>query len=223
MTFRDEFIANLPSDPGDALIVLADRAQDWLQSDHRGDDGVEALYIRTIFQRFLDRYNIEVDVYNSTGEDLPSIHDYIRAITKFSGSRVVDQLLDKYDVERGDPQYGTAILDSSEKDEVHSHISAIRRIIEESTLDTRKKNALFGRLNDLAIEVDRIGTKTDRFFSFMADLGFALGEFGNNAKPLIEEVRGMIKTISRARARQEGVSLPSDDEPLKLPTPSASD
>jgi hypothetical protein len=61
---------------------------------------------------------------------------------------------------------GYAVLDGEEKKEVHDHIAKIRVIIQESKLADRKKNNLFDRLSELSAEVDRNGTRTDRFFAF---------------------------------------------------------
>jgi hypothetical protein len=223
MTFREEFVANLPADPAEAIVILADRAQMWLDTPDTGNASTDSIYIRTIFKRFLERYSIGFTVESSDDDDpLPSISDYLKAITRFAGHRVVDRLLDAYDVERGDPQFGVATLTSDEKSDIHSHIDAIRTIIEESDLSARKKNALFGRLNGLAQEVDREGTRTDRFFAFAADAAFVLGDMDNQAEPFLKEVKDILKIVSRARAKNEGVALPPGEEILKLPSPNKS-
>jgi len=219
MSFRDEFIADLPSDPGEAIVTLSDRAQTWMDRPPAPDDEVNGIYIRTIFKRFLERYDIGAKVENTSGEDLPNVPDYVKAITKFAGQRIVDQLLDNYDLERGDPQFGVTSLTTEEKSAIHKHLDTIRVIIEKSRLGTRKKNALYGRLNGLAKEADLDGTKTDRFFAFAADAAFVLGEMAENAKPFINEVKEVLKIVGRARARSEGVALPKGDEVLKLPSP----
>ena len=220
MSFREDFVSNLPADPGEAIVVLADRAQLWLETPDDGGHSTDSIYIRTIFKRFLERYDIGIAVESKDPDDsLPSVPDYLKAITRFAGHRVVDRLLDAYDVERGDPQFGIATLSASEKDEVHSHIDAIRKIIEESSLGTRKKNALFGRLNSLAQEVDREGTRTDRFFAFAADAAFVLGDMANKAEPFLKEVKDILKIVTHARAKNEGIALPEGEEILKLPSP----
>jgi len=220
MSFREDFVSNLPGDPGEAIVVLADRAQVWLDTPAMGDHSTASIYIRTIFKRFLERYDIGFTVESSDPEDdLPSVPDYLKAITRFAGHRVVDRLLDTYDIERGDPQFGVAKLTADEKDEIHIHLDAIRKIIEESELSVRKKNALFGRLNGLAQEVDREGTRTDRFFAFAADAAFVLGDLANKAEPLLKEVKDILKIVTHARAKNEGIALPEGEELLKLPFP----
>lgn len=219
MSFRDTFIADLPADPGEAIVTLADRAQNWMEGPSQPDDGVNSIYIQTIFKRFLERYDIGALVENTTNDDLPSVSDYVKAVTKFAGQRVVDRLLDGYDVERGEPQFGVTALTPSEKGEIHTHLDALRSIIEESRLETRKKNALYGKLNGLAKEADLDGTRTDRFFAFAGDTAFVMGEMAENAQPFLHEVKEILKIIFRSRARSEGVALPPVDEILKLSPP----
>ncbi len=221
MGFRDEFVANLPADPGEAIVILADRAQSWMDRPKAPDDAVNAIYMQTIFKRFLERYDIGANVEKTSDpdDDLPSVNDYVKAVTKFAGQRVVDRLLDNYDVERGDPQFGVTSLTSDEKGEIHTHLDAMREIIEKSRLDTRKKNALYGKLNRLAKEADLDGTRTDRFFAFAGDAAFVLGEMAENAQPFLNEVKEILKIVSRSRARSEGVALPEGDEVLRLPSP----
>jgi hypothetical protein len=114
---------------------------------------------------------------------------------------------------------GYAILDSEEKKELHKHIEKIRTIIEKSAIEDRKKNSLFERLNDLVREVDRNGTRTDRFFAFAGELSFYIGQFAKNAKPAIEEAKAILKIIWGARERHDGTKLPRPDDVLLLPDP----
>jgi hypothetical protein len=114
---------------------------------------------------------------------------------------------------------GYAVLEGEEKKEIHRHLSKIRSIIESSSLDDRKKNSLFERLSDLAREVDRNGTRTDRFFAFAGELGFYIGQLAENAKPAIEQAKSILKIIWRARERHDGTKLPRPDDALLLPEP----
>lgn len=115
--------------------------------------------------------------------------------------------------------FGYAILTKEEKQAIHNHIDAIRKIIDSSDLDDRKKNSLIDKLTGLSKEVDRNGTLTDRFFAFAGDLGFCLGAFAKNAKPLIKEVKEILKIVTRSRARNENIELPHSGEVLSLPEP----
>jgi hypothetical protein len=119
--------------------------------------------------------------------------------------------------------FGYAILTEQEKEAVQAHLEEVRAIIEKSELDDRKKNTLFDRLSELQREVNRNGTRTDRFFAFASDLGFASGQFAKNAKPLFKEVKDILTIVTKARARTENVKLPSNGQVLLLPEPDSQD
>jgi hypothetical protein len=115
--------------------------------------------------------------------------------------------------------FGYTVLSKEEKESIHSHLEKIRKIIEDSKLEDRKKNALLDALANLARDVNRNGTRTDRFFAFASELGFCLGDFAKKAKPLFDEVKAILKIVTRARARDENIQLPSNGEILTLPEP----
>lgn len=135
-----------------------------------------------------------------------------RAVIKRNGKEVLDASMAK--------TIGYAVLEPDEKTEIHKHIERIRALVDASGLDDRKKNNLFDRLAGLASEVNRNGTRTDRFFAFASELGFSIGQFAKDAKPAIDETKEILKIVTRARGRHEGLKLPEGDVVLSLPEPS---
>jgi hypothetical protein len=115
--------------------------------------------------------------------------------------------------------FGYAVPDANEKAAILKHIEKIRSLIEQSQLEDRKKNSLFEYLSALTLEVNRNGTRTDRFFAFASEVGFCLGQFVQETKPVFDEVKDVLRIITRARARQDGVKLPPGEEVLSLPQP----
>ena len=113
--------------------------------------------------------------------------------------------------------FGYAILDADEKKEIHAHITKIRKLIDQSQLDDRKKNSLFERLTSLAMEVDRNGPGRMNSLRSQAKLPSRPGNFAKKAKPMFDEVKDILKIITRARARHDGISLPPGAEILSLP------
>lgn len=53
----------------------------------------------------------------------------------------------------------------------------------------------------------------DRFWGLVGDAGVAIGEFGADAKPIVDRIRELTGIIWRAQARAEGIEG-SDDPPL---------
>lgn len=228
MASLDDFISDLPSQPSRAIVMFADRVNKTIIGKNLQSKKPEEYdAIATFATKFCSRYKIPVNLAAKSASI--SSFEYMKqviAIITNNRSNILAQSLDseveglilQYDSSSSE-SFGVARLNAEEKKSIHQHIQRIRTIIQQSSLPDRKKNALYERLTLLTKEVDQHGTVTDRFFSFVADLGFVLGDFGKNAKPLLDEARGMIKALSRARARQEGISLPPGDEPLRLPSP----
>ncbi|MCC8954112.1 hypothetical protein H8B02_11760 [Bradyrhizobium sp. Pear77] len=136
-----------------------------------------------------------------------------RAVMKAKGKEVLDAATAK--------TIGYAVLEPDEKTAILAHIEKIRTLVEASGLDDRKKNNLFSRLAALTSEVNRNGTRTDRFFAFASELGFSIGQFTKDAKPAIDETKAILKIVTKARSRHEGLKLPEGDVVLSLPEPSA--
>jgi hypothetical protein len=211
MSVLDDLTKDLPSNRGEALLVFADRVHD-IQSKL---DANSAAAITAFLKRFSSKYSLmKFDFLRSNYPNdvaFMSAHiDHVRRlrseILSSSLEARIDEMLSEYEAK------------TEEKKKIHEHLARIRKILEESDLSDRKKNKLFERLNDLAREVDTQGTLTDRFFAFAGDVGFVLGDMTTKAKPLLQEVKEMLRIVTRSRARQEGISLPPGDEVLSLPS-----
>jgi hypothetical protein len=117
-----------------------------------------------------------------------------------------------------DNAVGYAALTPEEKKDCHKHLSKIRDIIEASDLDDRKKNNLFDHISQLSREIDKNGTRTDRFFAFASDFAFVMGDFARKAEPLTKELKSILRIVTKARARKEQTKLPAGDEVMQLPS-----
>jgi hypothetical protein len=233
----DALFEGLPSDPYAASVELLRRVNDHFIDD-RSHSNSEAQYsiANGIFAAFYEANHFQmpnpVGFKSGNGvEDLIEWHRsqpqrqyeafrnqimefhalYMRSVAK----RAISLKITK--------AFGYAVLTSEEKEKIHSHLSRVRKIIERSQLDDRKKNSLFDSLSKLERDVDRNGTPTDRFFAFMGDMGFCLGELAHSAGPAIKEVKEILKIITQARARNEQVQLPPSGEILTLPEPPTSE
>jgi hypothetical protein len=229
-----ELAKDLPEQPKAAIYLFASRVSRRF-FDQRGGENLikdsvvdsELAAVRLFYARFFSKFGIQLD--DDVVEPEFDDKEFVESVTffivsnksKFTSPEIeteIDELIDGIAAKGGDT-FGVAHLNEQEKIKIHSHIEKIRRLVSESDLSERKKNALFERLNALSLEVDQYGTRTDRFFAFMGDAAFCLGDMTKKAAPFIEEVKNVIKIVSRARARQEGVSLPPGDEPLSIPAP----
>ena len=123
-----------------------------------------------------------------------------------------DNILDAIFNDLTETEFGFAELKKEEKKKIHELISDLRQLIESSKLNPRKKNALFSRLSELELEVDKRNTRTDRFFGVFSEMGFALGDFGEKAKPMFDRMREILEIVYNNRAKNEGVGLPPPSE-----------
>ncbi len=221
MSFRENFLENLPDDPAEALFLLSDRAEDWMRGqDQVSDYGNQDRYIcRLLLDLLEESYPDSVaDVESCTaeGEGQGQLECCIRVITSIAATHDAAKLTAQFGSKN---TLGIAELTQEEKQKAHEHLNFIREVIEKSTLDDKKKNALLKTLNKLATEIDKIGTKTDQFFAFFSELGFYFGEFGRDSKPLWDSANETLKILTKSRAKKENISLPKNDKILQLPEP----
>ena len=227
-----EIINDLPSRPVDALAVVADRARTRIinpsATPGHSDD---YMAIVTFIDRFSKRFNlgIEFPQLDASAGNYQRLVAYVNEIRSLgvnavekNASKEIDELIYSHEG-LSDNSFGLAHLNEDEKRKILQHLEQARLIIQSSEISDRKKNALLERLSDLIKEVYLYGTSADRFFAFAGDLGFVLGDMAEKAKPLIDEIKEVLKLVTRARARQEGISLPSGDQVLQLTPPDESE
>jgi hypothetical protein len=229
----EKLFADLPSDPYSASYELLLRINNFLRSKTAPTDA-DYTIVNGFIEAFYESHSWKVpnkpSIGSSTADNADEIAKKLRAGQRLQFEAFSDQIMNNFKVVNKRAAKATldaalasapgyAILTADEKQAVQKHLEKIRSIIEESGLDDRKKNALFDRLSDLESEVNRNGTRTDRFFAFTSELGFALGLFAKNAKPAIEETKAMMKIVVNARARHDGIKLPPGDDILLLPEP----
>lgn len=218
MNVRKEFLLDLPSDPDLALIELSERAIAWINAPESPTDGIDREYIATVLDRFITRFRPEL--LSNIDKESITIKDYSIIITKNMSFKNIDKILDEYDSNlNSENSFGTAKLSSDEKESLNSHLNNVSKIIDQSRISTRKKNALHRRIDLLRAEISKIGTSTDQFFALAGDVAFVAGEMAEKAKPFLKEVKEILKIVRGSRARNENIQLPETLDPLALPNP----
>jgi hypothetical protein len=226
MTFVTDAAKNLPSDPDVALVTFADKINKYYESMQGILEDDDAIFVIRFVRLFTKKFGVSVAIeYPNDGspdeQAMAIIEQILEAKPNLVAKKVdeeVEALLAEYSTTQNDT-FGLARLNDEEKKKILHGLEKIRQIIEVSDLSDRKKNALFERLTDLIREVNTHGTRTDRFFAFAGDVGFVLGDMTKRAKPLVDEVKEVLRVLSRSRARQEGISLPPGDEVLRIAPP----
>jgi len=106
-------------------------------------------------------------------------------------------------------------LSSDTKQKIHTLIAHIKEQIEGLSLDERKKNVLFHKLNAFAAEVDRSRTRFDQIMDMtLAIVG--LGEAATGTlKPVSELVEKVTKLIAQAKSEEPLPEYLPKPEPKK--------
>ena len=201
--FIEKLVRRLPDDEVAAIHMAAKEIAEFIGDGNRtseAEDGILYGFLSQFFERVF-RSPIEIEE-SSYYQDLCVLISLIQR-------RRSESMLDEYFAKKAIPEeaFGVAELTEDEKIKMRRHISSMQEIIDHSEISDKKKRKLFDRLNLMANEVDRPGTRTDEFVSFLTDLGFAVSGFARGAKPALDEAREMVTTVLNARARKEGVAL----------------
>ncbi len=212
-----KLVAGISSDnPAGTLVEVVRRIKAGT-GDGTIDDS-NAAEVVAFLERFLARGKWKLDYSKKDATDtwlerLEYLTDTIEesdiVISQFQTR--ADNILDAVFSELSEAEFGFAELKANEKQQIYKLISELRKLIETSKLNTRKKNALFTRLSELELEVDKRSTRTDRFFGTFSELGFALGDFGEQAKPMFDRMREILQIIYARRSKDEGVKLPPSE------------
>ena len=220
-------LVDLPNDKEVALCELAHR----VDALHKQEslDGVEYGTLAKLLEQFATKNDLYVEINPKESHESWRDH-FIYVMHRMSAfesdvkvkhaEKEMSDLIDDYkNANSRTSPFGYAFLSADEKEEIRAKLNEIRRVVDASSLNMRKKNALFTRISRLAEEVDREGTKTDSFFSFAIDLAMTAGEMAEKAKPAVDEFKEILKIILNRRAEAEGVTLPRPDDYPKLPSP----
>ncbi|MGA0531342.1 hypothetical protein [Hansschlegelia sp. KR7-227] len=115
-------------------------------------------------------------------------------------------------------EFGIARFSEDERAKIIVHIERLRIVISDSDLGEKKKARMLGLVASLYEESLQAKTRTERYFAFMGDMAFAVGDMAEKAKPAVEQVKEILKIVMRSQAREEGVVLPPSDNLPQIPS-----
>jgi hypothetical protein len=111
------------------------------------------------------------------------------------------------------------------RQQLHSYINNIRQTLSPLQLPEKKKDALLGKLNSLADEVDRDRTKTEAWTAFTLELASTGGQAAKELKPIkdmadaIGNLLGKVKEMAESGVRR--LASPTPRGRIEGPKPPA--
>ena len=112
------------------------------------------------------------------------------------------------------------VIDFTEGDleRIQELINETRDVVTNSDeFEPRHQQRILDKLEKLQGALHKRMTKVDDFYLLLPEAGLALGKFGENARPFVENVKELMQIVFRYQAQRD--QLPSSYQPDFLPNP----
>ena len=86
-------------------------------------------------------------------------------------------------------------------------------------LDSGTKKRILDRIHAIEVEINKDKGLFDIILGGVNDIGVAAGRFGENIKPLSDEIQKIVRAVRGRSSTYEQIA--KDDDPLQLPKPDA--
>lgn len=109
-------------------------------------------------------------------------------------------------------------LSADEKNRIDELLSEIRNIIRESTaINDEFKRRLLKVVNSLQAELDKEYSDYRVFLDGMVEISGAVGEAGENVKPVFDRFKDLFGIADKVRKKREAIEAPGKPEALPAP------
>lgn len=209
MSIYDDF----PEDDEKAFIRLAQHFRTQLDDGLRDND-------QNSYDAYCKRKYMSAVIAAAKSLNIPGIQDYT---TPFDDREVwntfegfehdVMNLVIQIEINhaRRSTKYSVAFDDVSKR-KIRHHIEQIRRAVEGSDLPQSKRDAIYKKLSDLTLEIDRSRTR----FEIVADAVRGVARLGGDVGKYVKAILG---EIDEAKDKEPQTSLPSPEERRPLEPP----
>jgi hypothetical protein len=211
----DDEIATLSDDPDEAFIQVIRMARRKADAGVYADNESPTPYIVGYFGAVRAAgAAYEMDVLVDLRVPDPSDSDLLDQYHRIN-AQVDEFILQLQLVRRRNLPIYSVSLDAAAKTKIHHFIAQIREVIEAADLDADKRNALFDKLHDLALEVDKNRTAFQRTMSAL----MTIAPVAERAARIVAKILGVMRD---AKEEEERVfkSVVAPKPKLKLPPPS---
>lgn len=215
-------LEGLPDDDELALLLFEERCANTMRQESNEEDwSAEREFVVKILA-FIDESDLQVRVDRSPPNDDPNFSNWFREFrSDLDYWRAQIQIRQV----RGKNSGIVKVISFTEdyREEIHGLLEKIRRVVNSTELSVEKKDAIYGKLAALQLEVDRSKTRFDALLSRMLDFTNAVGDGADNLKPLANLTERLMKVLGRAKSDLDMGLLPSPDETKKLAAPDSVD
>jgi len=189
--------------------------------NYHGTYAPQRYYVSSILA-FLDEYDVDVNVDDITEvshQDFPFLFDNFFNKINYAKTRFA---LRSMRVESG--AAGTPIeIKSDFKMEISKNLDVIRKIVNQQVSDVNKRDAIFKRISQLQLEIDRDRTTLDIVFGRLVDLSKTLGECAENLEPAITKLERISAALTTGTIRVKLLVSKERVKQISAPTKKASE
>lgn len=212
---------DLPEDHEQAFVYLEKQFR--AQLDESLKDNNESSY-----DAYCKRTYMNQVIAAANSLDIPGIKDY--AVP--SGDRKIWEVFQSFEMDvmnlsiqiginhaRRRKRYSVA-LDKVEKEKIRHYIEQIRTVVENSELPQDKRDAIFKKLSELVLEIDRDRTRFEIVVDTVRGVARLSGDVEREgAEPWWKWVKLIFGVIDDAKEKEPQVSLPAPKERKRLEPP----
>jgi hypothetical protein len=215
----DEQLDALSDDPEAAFVqyegILREAVRVRNADGARGWD-IEREYVAHVLA-FVDIRRLPLDLPKNPpaddGDFVLWYQNFIRAVDYYKASARLQVAA------RRKEGYAILAIAPNFKAQIGGHLLAIRKIVEEAELPSRKRDAIYVRISRLQQEVDRDWTRTEAAMALWLDVTSAIGEGAKKLDPAIDRLERIMKVLGRAKSENDTRSLPAPEEQKQIPAP----
>jgi hypothetical protein len=217
----DEDIDSLSDDPEAAFVqyesILREEVRRLNSLGNSPGWDAERDYVAHIFA-FVDTRELPLDLpkdppkidegYYDWYKNFVNVVDYYKAVARLQVAA------------RRKEHVSVLTLDLDFKTQIGGHLTAIRAIVGEADISANKRDAIFKRINNLQVEVDRDRTRTEAAMALLLDITSAISNGAKNLDPALDRVERIIKVLAKAKDENETKALtaPKDRKRIAAPT-----
>lgn len=188
-----------------------DRAEDYNEDGWSSTvDALKRQYLTTVFA-LAEKLNIQL----RSAYGLDSLFQHQNDNLIYSEVCVrVDAIIVHYNIGNHlDNKKPYIKISTTSKEKIRKLVGQIKKVVDSSEIDVRKKNRLLSKLSSFEKEVESQQITYHGFMEIVVDTGAALGKFAKNAEPLTNQI---CRLLGREREAQEVKRLGLGYEPQKL-------